>query len=133
MSAFGKLLGTTFAVVLVSKVGLAVAFHADKQNVEQAQEVVNRINNNTSQLAAPFSRLVAEQKVDTAGIVLNYTLKPGFVENVQAMADAELRRSTLSGYSLDQFVNEGINVVVKFRNQDGQLIKDVTFSQQDMG
>lgn len=131
MSAFGKVLGATFAVVLVSKVGLTVAFHADARSAEQAQNMVDRINN-TSELAEPFSRLVAVKKVDEAGIVLDYTLKPGFVDNIQQMGEAEVQNKALNA-DLKAIINDGINVVVKFRNEQGQIVKKTTFSQENIG
>ena len=136
MSAFGKVLGATIAVVLVSKVGLSLAFHADQEHALQTQELVNRINNNTSALAAPYSQLVAAKEVDTTGIVLNYTLKPDFVENVQQMAEAEVRKKALEAYGqdqLNQIVNSGMNVVVKFRDESGHILKNVTFSAENLG
>lgn len=134
MSAFGKVLGATFAIVLVSKVGLTVAFHADERHAEQAQEIVNRINNNTSDLAEPFSRLVAVKGVDTADIVLNYTLKPSFVENVTQMKEDEVRQKAIKGQAgLQQFINEGSFVVVKFKNEAGQIVKNLTLSKSSQG
>ncbi len=132
MNAFGKLLGATFAVVLVSKVGLTYAFLADERSAEQAQQLVNTINANTSELAEPFSRLVAEKEVNTAGIVLNYTIKPAFVDNVAHMADAELRKNAINA-PLTQLIKDGVNVVVKFKNEAGQIVKNVTFSQANIG
>ncbi len=41
MSKFGRLLGVTFAVVLVAKVGLVVALYSDSGNPEQSQQIAS--------------------------------------------------------------------------------------------
>lgn len=138
MSAFGKVLGASLAVVLVAKVGLTVSYYSNERTSEQAQNIVNRINNNTSALAEPFSSLVAVKEVNSTGIVLNYTLKPNFVANMQQMVEADVRKNAkhaLEAYArdgLNEMVNEGMTVVVKFRDESGQIVKDVTFSQGNL-
>lgn len=136
MSAFGKLLGATIAVVLVSKVGLSVAFHADETRAEHTQSIVNNINSNQSVLAAPYSQLVAARKAGTTAIILNYTLKADFVQNVTQMAQAEVRQKAVAAYGqdgLNQIVANGMNVVVQFRDQAGHILKNVTFSPANLG
>lgn len=58
MNSFGRILGATFVIVLVGKVGLTVVFHAQKSNTEQAHKVENKINNTTA-MAASLSPLAA--------------------------------------------------------------------------
>ena len=135
MSAFGKVLGATIAVVLVSKVGLSVAFHADEKRAQHAQSIVNDINSNTSVLAAPYSQLVAAKGADATGIVLNYTVKPDFIASIEQMVEEEVRQKALAAYgqeSLNQLISTGMKVVVTFRDQEGQIVKNVTFSNEDL-
>ena len=135
MSAFGKILGATIAVVIVSKVGLSVAFHADEKRAQHAQSIVNDINSNTSVLGAPYSQLVAAKDADATGIVLNYTLKPDFVAMVEQMVEAEVRQKALTAYgqeSLNQLMATGMKVVVTFRDHEGQIVKNVTFSNENL-
>ena len=47
MSAFGKVLGASLAVVLVAKVGLTVSYTSDEKHAEQAQNIRSWLWQNT--------------------------------------------------------------------------------------